>query len=52
MREVLSWRRERLGGVRFGALSLYLGLMAVGVSPRDPLNTLASVGGAAQGARV
>jgi 4-hydroxybenzoate polyprenyltransferase len=32
MKAVLSWRRERLGGVRFGALALYLGLMAVGVS--------------------
>jgi hypothetical protein len=28
------------------------GLMAVGASPRDPLNTLASVGGAAHGARL
>ena len=32
--------------------SLQQGLMAVGASSRDPLNTLASVGGAAQGARL
>ena len=32
--------------------SLQQGLMVIGASPRDPLNTLASVGGAAQGARL
>ena len=32
--------------------SLQQGLMAIGASPRDPLNTLASVGGVAQGARL
>jgi cyanophycin synthetase len=31
---------------------LQQGLMAIGASPRDPLNTLASVGGVAQGARL
>jgi hypothetical protein len=32
--------------------SLQQGLMAVGASPRDPLDTLASVGSAAQGVRL